>query len=881
MDYYNYPINKILDEFKTSSKGISQQEAEKRLEKYGLNEIKEEKKISIFQIFFSQFKSPLIIILLAAIILTLIIGKYTDSILISIIVIVNALLGFAQEYKAEKSIEALKKLTSLKATVIRDGNEKRILAKELVPGDIIRLEEGEKIPADARLLETISLETHESALTGESTSVAKETNLIKGKKSVAEQSNMIFSGTTITKGRGKAVVVRTGMKTEIGKIAEMMQSEKKEQTPLQLTLAKFGKLLGVAVIVICIIVFLTGLLRGNEIIEMFESAIALAVAAIPEGLPTVVTITLALGVTRLVRKNALVRKLHSVETLGCTNVICTDKTGTLTKDEMTVKELFVNNRLIEVTGQGYSKKGGFLDSTLNDYELLLRVSSLCNNASINHEKIFGDPTETALLVCAAKANLSRENLEQDFPRIYEIPFDSERKMMTTIHKNKDKEIAFVKGGPKQIIDKCSFYYEDRRIIKLTKSKKEELLNKNREMASKALRILGMAFRELPKKIKYSAENIEKELVFVGFAGMIDPPRAEVKDAINLCRKAGIRVIMLTGDQRTTAKAIGIQIGLIDKDDKVITGTDIMELSDREFDNVVKEVNIFARISPSDKIRIVDSLKKYGNIVAMTGDGVNDAPALKKADIGIAMGITGTDVSKEASDMILTDDNFASIVNSVEEGRGIYDNIKKFVEYLLSSNLGEILVIFVAMLIGFPLPLIAIHILWINLATDGLPALALSVDPIELGIMERKPRKKESQIFSKNIILRMMAVGIIMCAGTLALFKFYDPINNLIYAQTMAFSTLMMFQMFNVLNCRSERNSLFKIGVFSNRYLIGAIAISILLQIMVIQTRLGTFFKTTPLLLIDWIYVVLMSSTVLIFGEIIKLIRNKIKRPIED
>ena len=881
MDYYNYPINKILDEFKTSSKGLSQQEAEKRLEKYGFNEIKEEKKISLFQIFFNQFKSPLIIILLAAIILTLMIGEYTDSILISIIVLVNALLGFAQEYKAEKSIEALKKLTSLKATVIRDGNEKRILAKELVPGDIIRLEEGKKIPADARLLETISLETHESALTGESTPVAKETNTLKKKKSVAEQSNMIFSGTTITKGRGKAVVVRTGMKTEIGRIAGMMQSEKKEQTPLQLTLAKFGKLLGVAVIVICIIVFLTGLLRGNNAIEMFESAIALAVAAIPEGLPAVVTITLALGVTRLVRKNALIRKLHSVETLGCTNVICTDKTGTLTRDEMTVKELFVNNKLIEVTGQGYSRKGIFLDSKPNDYELLLRVSSLCNNATITHKEIFGDPTETALLVCAAKANIFREKLEQDFPRIHEIPFDSERKMMTTIHKNKGKEIAFAKGGPKQIINNCSFYYEDEKIIKLTESKKEELLNENREMASKALRVLGMAFRELPKKIKYSAENIEKELVFVGFAGMIDPPRAEIKDAINLCRKAGIRVIMLTGDQGTTAKAIGIQIGLINKDDKVITGTDIMELSDREFDNVVKEVNIFARISPKDKIRIVDSLKKYGNVVAMTGDGVNDAPALKKADIGIAMGITGTDVSKEASDMILTDDNFASIVNSVEEGRGIYDNIKKFVEYLLSSNLGEILVIFVAMLLGFPLPLIAIHILWINLATDGLPALALSVDPIEQGVMERKPRKKESQIFSKNVILRMMAVGIIMCAGTLTLFKLYDPINNLIYAQTMAFSTLMMFQMFNVLNCRSERNSLFKIGVFSNRYLIGAIAISILLQVMVIQTRLGTFFKTTPLSMVDWAYVVLMSSTVLIFGETIKLIRNKIKKFQED
>ena len=881
MDYYNYSVKKTFDEFKTSEKGLSQKEAEKRLGKYGLNEIKEKKKISLFQIFFSQFKSPLIYILLFAIIITLLIGEYVDSMIISIIVIVNAVLGFAQEYKAEKSIEALKKLTSLKATVVRDGREERILAKELVPGDIIILEEGEKIPADARLLESISLETHESALTGESTSVAKEINPIKGKKSIAEQQNIIFSGTIITKGRGKAVVIRTGMKTEIGKIAEMMQSEKKEQTPLQVTLAKFGKVLGIATIVVCIIVFLTGILRGNEIIEMLVAAIALAVAAIPEGLPAVVTITLALGVTRLVKRNALVRKLHSVETLGCTNVICTDKTGTLTKDEMTVKELFVNNKLIKVTGQGYSRKGIFLDSKPKDYELLLKISSLCNNASVNHKRVFGDPTEIALLVCAAKANLFREKLEQEFPRIHELPFDSERKMMTTIHENKGREIAFVKGGPKQIINSCSFYYENGKIIKLTKSKKEELLDKNREMASKALRVLGVAYKELPEKIKYSTETIEKNLVFVGFTGMMDPPRAEIKDAIELCRKAGIRVIMLTGDQRTTAKAVGIQIGLMNKDDKVVTGREIMDLSNKEFDNMVKEVNIFARISPKDKIRIVDSLKKYGNVVAMTGDGVNDAPALKKADIGIAMGITGTDVSKEASDMILLDDNFASIVNTIKEGRGIYDNIKKFVEYLLSSNLGEILVIFIAMLIGMPLPLIAIHILWINLATDGLPALALSVDPAEPGIMQRKPRKKDSQIFSKNIILRMAAIGIIMCVGTLALFKLYDPVNNLIYAQTMAFSTLMMFQMFNVLNCRSEKNSIFRIGLFSNKYLIGAIVISVLLQLAVIYTPLAVFFKTTPLSFIDWIYVVLMSSTVLIFGEIIKLIRNKIKRPIED
>ena len=881
MDYYNYSVNKTLDEFKTSEKGLSQQDAEQRLEKYGLNEIKEEKKISVFQMFFSQFKSSLIIILLAAIILTLIIGEYADSALITIIVIVNALLGFAQEYKAEKSIEALKKLASLKATVIRDGKKERILAKDLVLGDIIRLEEGEKIPADARLIEVISLETHESALTGESTSVAKEISEIKGKKSIAEQSNMVFSGTVITRGRGKAIVIRTGMRTEIGRIAEMMQSEEKEQTPLQLTLAKLGKLLGIAVIIVCIIVFLTGLLRGNNAVEMFKSAIALAVAAIPEGLPAVVTITLALGVTRLVRKNALIRKLHSVETLGCTNVICTDKTGTLTKDEMTVKEIFVNNKLIKVTGQGYSTEGLFLDSKPGDYELLLRISSLCNNASISNEKILGDPTETALLVCASKASLSREELEQEFPRIHEIPFDSERKMMTTIHQNKNKEIAFVKGGPKQVIDNCSFYYENGKIIKLTKRKKDEFLEKNREMASKALRVLAMAFRELPEKVKYSSETLEKNLVFVGLTGMIDPPRAEIKDAIKLCRKAGIRVIMLTGDQRTTAKAIGIQIGLINKDEKIITGMDITEFSDTEFDNIVKDVNIFARISPKDKIRIVDSLKKYGNVVAMTGDGVNDAPALKKADIGIAMGITGTDVSKEASDIILTDDNFASIVNAIKEGRGIYDNIKKFVEYLLSSNLGEILVIFVAMLIGMPLPLIAIHILWINLATDGLPALALSVDPAEPGIMERKPRKKDSKIFSKNVVLRMMAVGIIMCVGTLALFKLYDPVNNLVYAQTMAFSTIMMFQMFNVLNCRSEKNSLFKIGIFSNKYLIGAIVISILLQVIVIYTPLAIFFKTVPLSLVDWIYIILMSSTVLIFGETIKLIRNKINKPIED
>jgi len=655
MDYYNYSIKKVFDELKTSEKGLSKKQAEKRIEKYGLNEIKEKKKISFLAIFLSQFKSPLIIILLLAIAATAFIGEYTDAVLISIIVLFNAVFGFIQEYKAEKSIEALKKLSSLKATVLRDGKEVLIDAKSIVPGDIILLSEGEKIPADARIIESISMQAHESALTGESNSVSKTSDALKGKKEIASRSNILFSGTTITKGRGKAVVLRTGMQTEIGKIAEMIDEEKEKTTPLQKTFGNFGKWIGVAALLICSIIFSLGVIRGNPPVEMLVNAIALAVAAIPEGLPAVVTITLTLGVTRLVKKNALMRKLNSVETLGSTNVICTDKTGTLTKDEMTVKEIFSNNKTINVTGHGYSKKGIFVDSDLSDYEIVLKISTLCNNSTIHEKKTFGDPTETALLVCASKADISREKLEHEYPRLHELPFDSDRKMMTTINEYQGKKIAFSKGAPKIIIEKCSHYYENQKIKKLDNKKKQELLNKNRDMASKALRVLAMAYRELPSKIKYLEKEIEKNLVFVGFTGMIDPPRPEIRQAIALCKRAGIRVMMLTGDQRETARAVAREIGLIEKDEEVITGRDIAEFSDSKFEKAVNDINVFARISPKDKISIVKSLQKKGNVVAMTGDGVNDAPALKKADIGIAMGITGTDVSKEASDMILTDD----------------------------------------------------------------------------------------------------------------------------------------------------------------------------------------------------------------------------------
>jgi|TARA_Y100000310_G_scaffold341861_1_gene442547 Ca2+-transporting ATPase len=868
---YNKKIEEILKELKIGKKGLTEKEAEARLKKYGYNEIKEEKKISPLKIFLKQFHNVLIYILIVAVIISIFLGKRDDAIVIGIIVIVNAITGFRTEYKAEKSIEALKKLASLKATVIRDGKEKEIDAKLLVPGDIIKLETGDKIPADSRLIEIVELQTQEAALTGESLPVKKELKVLKEKTPLADRVNMIYSGTIITRGKGKAIVTSTGMQSQIGKIAKMIEEAREEATPLQKKLTTLGRGLGAAILVIVLIVFISGMLKGEPFLEFFIFAVALAVAGIPEGLPIVVTIGLSRGVQRMVKRHALIRKLPSAESLGSTTVICTDKTGTLTKNEMTVKKIYTNGKIIDVSGSGYDKKGEFLidNKKINtkELELLLKIGVLNNDASFDDKNVIGDPTEAALIVSGTKAGIDKNAIQKKYPRKDEIPFSSERKIMTTMHNIKGENVAYVKGAPEVVLSLCNSIYENSKIKKLSVSRKKEILEINSKFANNALRVLGFAYKTVLDK-----KRAEKNLTFVGLQGMIDPPREGAEEAIKKCNKAGIKVVVVTGDNEITAKAIAKEIGI---EGKSMTGHDLERVKEKDLEKHVEEIAIYARVNPEHKIKIVNAFKKKGHIVAMTGDGVNDAPALKKADIGVSMGITGTDVAKEASDMILTDDNFASIVNAVEEGRDIYDNIKKFVEYLLSSNLGEILTIFIAIMIGLPLPLIAIMILWINLATDGLPALALSVDPSEPNIMERKPRNPKERIISNPIVVRMLIVGVTMMIGTLAVFKLYNPETNLIYAQTMAFSTLMMYQMFNVLNCRSEFTSLFKVGVFSNMKLWGAILLSIIMQIIVVQISFfNDKFHTIPLTLMDWFYVVLVSSTVLIIVEIYKFVISK-------
>jgi len=730
--YHSKTIDETVTNLDSSiEKGLTTSQVNERLIKYGKNEIKEEIHTTALQIFINQFKSFIVMILIIAVIISAVIHHYVDAAVIGVILILNTVLGFIQEYKAEKSIEALKKMASLKAVVIRDGKEQKIDAKELVPGDIIVLETGEKIPADARLIKIVNLEAQEAALTGESLPEAKEEKIFEETTGVADRRNMVFSGTIITRGRGLAIVTETGMTSEIGKIAGMIQSEKPKPTPLQIKLKKLGEVLGLGAIIISALVFFIGVATGQPVTEMFITAISLAVAAIPEGLPAVVTIALAIGIQKMIKKNALIRKLPSVETLGSTTVICTDKTGTLTHNEMTVRKIFTNNQVISVTGRGYSTSGTFSIKEQKidpkQLNLLLTIGALSNDAKLTGEKIIGDPTEGSLIVSAAKAGIIKDELETKYPRLAELEFTSERKRMSTHHNIANKKVIYTKGAPDVVIELCDRIYINGKIERLTPQQKKKILAANELFAKHALRVLGFAYKE--------SEILEEtNMVFVGLQGMIDPPRLEVKEAIKKCNSAGMKVVMITGDYKATAEAIGRELGLTGK---AIDGQQLEQIHNLE--EHIEEISIFARIDPKHKVRIVEALKTRGHIVAMTGDGVNDAPALKKADIGIAMGITGTDVAKEASDMILTDDNFASIVNAVEEGRGIYDNIKKFVRYLISSNIGEILTLFIGLMIGLPLPITALQILWINLVTDGLPALALGVDPKEPDIMERPPR----------------------------------------------------------------------------------------------------------------------------------------------
>ncbi len=870
MKFHAEKIDLVFKNLESSPQGLTTQKVNDKQLVYGKNVIEEEDRIHPFKIFLEQFKSPVVWVLLGAMLLTFLLNHLVDFWVICIVVIVNSVFGFWQEYKAEEAIKALKKMISIKATVIRDGKEQQINAEELVPGDVIIIQTGDKVPADARIFESVNLKSQQAALTGESVPIDKEPCILNEKTLVADRKNLVYSGTVITNGHTKAIVINTGSKTEIGKIAELIRTTTNELTPLQKQLKQLSVYITGLVVILATIMIILDLIMGKEAIASFSKAVALAVAAIPEGLPAVVTISLALGVQRMVKRNALVRKLPSVETLGACTVICTDKTGTLTHNEMTVKKLYVNRDIIEISGSGFSGEGKF-SKTTERTNFLLTAGVLNNNAKLINDKgqinVIGDPTEAALLVSAQKANIDIHKLQDETPRLAEIEFTSERKRMTTINELKNQKIAFTKGAPEIIIDLCSKILVNGKVERLTTPEKTKILERNEEFAKHALRVLGFAYK--PVEPRESLESCEQDMIFIGLQAMIDPPREEAKSSVEKCKNAGIQVIMITGDNLSTATAIAKELSI---EGEAMTGVELAELTQQQLEKRIKKISIFARVDPEHKLRIVEALKKQGHIVAMTGDGVNDAPALKKADIGIAMGITGTDVAKEASEMILLDDNFTTIVNAIEEGRKIYDNIKKFVRYLLSSNIGEVFTLFGATLIALKDPLMARHILWINLVTDLLPATALSVDPEEPGVMNRTPRKLGERIINLHGSIHLLFLGLIMMTGTLLVFQYFNA--NYQYAQTMAFNTLVLFQLFNVLNQRSEHTSLFRPGIFSNKWLIGAIASSLLLQIIVIYIpSMQTAFNTVSLSIYDWGICLLVSSSVLVVGEVIKLFKK--------
>lgn len=897
--WYSRAQEDVLDELMVEpEKGLSQEEAKRRLELVGYNQLTQQKTISPLVIFFNQFKDFMVLVLLAATCISGFLGEYADAITIMAIIVINAILGFVQEYKAEKSMEALKKLIAPEARVLRSGQETKILAKELVPGDIVVLDTGDIIPADLRLLEAYQMEIEESALTGESVPVKKNSSSIyELNTGLGDRKNMAYMGTIVTRGKGLAVVADTGMLTEMGQIAGLIQKVTEEQTPLQKRLEQLGKWLVLFCILIVIVVVLTGILRGEPVYQMILTGVSLAVAAIPEGLPAIVTIALAVGVQKMIKRRAIVRKLPAVETLGCATVICSDKTGTLTQNEMTVRKILVSDELIEVSGEGYEPRGEF--QTLEKYknkqtmDLALKIAALCNNSFLKKNNVIikglfrkeespwqitGDPTEGALLVLAAKGGLWREQLEKKEKRVYEIPFDSERKRMSVLYEDTSGKVkVYTKGAPDIILEKCRYVMWDGRVIPLTKEIKQQILANNDKMAEGALRVLGLACKELEQKINYKENEhlLEEDLIFIGLTGMIDPPRPSAIKAVSICKRAGIKTVMITGDHKITAGAVARELNIIEKDSIVLTGSELDGLNDKKLEEIINKVAVYARVSPKHKLRIVKVLKEKGHVVAMTGDGVNDAPAVKEADIGIAMGITGTDVTKEASSMILADDNFATIVSAIEEGRGIYDNIRKFIRYLLSCNVGEVLTMFFAALFALPLPLLPIQILWVNLITDGLPAMALGVDKGDPDIMERRPRHPKESIFAYGLARRIIIRGSLICIGTLLVFIIgFRLSQDLTVARTMAFTTLVFSQLFHVFDCRSERYSIFEIGIFSNIFLVAAVGCSIFMHLMVLYLPFfQPIFKTYPLEILHWAIILGVSGGTTILQGIYRSLKR--------
>ncbi len=859
MNWFNKKIEEVEKELETNiEKGLTQEEANKRQEKYGFNELKARKKKNLIVKFLEQFKDFSIIVLIIAAVVSGAVGiaqgeGITDTIIILIVVIVNAVIGVTQESRAEKSLEALKKLTDHASKVIRDGKLIVVSAKNLVPGDIVVLDTGDYVPADLRITEAVNLKSQEASLTGESVPVEKITREIEDNEiALGDRINMLFSSSLVTYGRGKGIVTDTGMRTEVGKIAGMLDEAEEQTTPLQERLNKLGKTLGIVALVICVIIFVIGLIQGKEPINMFMTAVSLAVAAIPEGLVAVSTMVLAIGVQKMVRKNAIVKRLPAVETLGSSTVICSDKTGTLTQNKMTVEKVFWNNNTRELSNISSSE----IDEELKK---LVYANMLCNDTKISNDgKLTGDPTETALVDMAFKLDFDPSVYDQ-MPRLKEIPFDSDRKLMTTVNKVGDKYIVYTKGGVDELLKRCSSYEIENEIYEELDKYAKIIKQENEIMAKDALRVLGCAYKQINHiPSKEEMENIENDLIFIGMVGMIDPAREEAKVAVQKCKTAGIKTVMITGDHKVTATAIAKKLGILEKEDEAITGLELEQMTDEDLEKNVRNYSVYARVSPEHKVRIVRAWQKNGEVVAMTGDGVNDSPALKTADIGCAMGIVGTDVAKEAADVILTDDNFATIVSAVEEGRRIYDNILKAIQFLLSSNVGEVIVLFLATLFT---PLFAklfgitdtthlailmpIHILWINLVTDSLPALALAFDPANEDIMIRKPRKKEEGVFTKGMTWRVVYQGFMIGILTLAAFVIglattKEPINGITLdqskievGQTMAFVTLALSELVHVFNIRDNKKSIFRTKVFNNMKLMGAIIISALLMFVIL------------------------------------------------
>ncbi|MBD3405398.1 MAG: HAD-IC family P-type ATPase [Candidatus Lokiarchaeota archaeon] len=905
-NWYSNDTDYVLEQLDTSLDGLTSEEAEARLEKYGYNELVETGKISPLKMFLHQFTDPMVIILLIAIVISVFTSVlshgggeehgFIDAIVISAIVIFNAIFGFVQEYRSEQALEALKSMAAPKARVKRDGLWKEIESRYVVPGDLMGFEAGDKVPADGRVIYAVGLGSDEAALTGESVAVRKvEEPIHLDGPSVGDMKNMVFQGTVVVSGKGNAIATETGMSTKFGQIADMVQQSKKDMTPLQHDLEDLGKKLGVLVIALCIIVFAAELLKdiSDSPMEMLLAAIALAVSAIPEGLPAVVTITLAIGVQQMVARNAIVRRLPSVETLGSTTVICSDKTGTITKSEMTVQSMFVNGMTLSVTGVGYNKDGEFFRASkkfdIKEDEhatLLLKIGQLCSNSLLQEDPtgaadwmIVGDPTEGSLLVAAEKAGLTYDATWSEYKEISEISFDSARKRMTSICRSDKGELfAFSKGAPEILLPLCNSIYENGRVRPLREGERENIIGINAGFAENALRVLAFAYRPIEKELpEYEPETVERDLIFVGLIGMIDPPRDEVLGAIKKCKDAGIRPIMITGDHELTARAISVDVGLIERGGKVTTGAMIDKMDEATFIETIQECDVYARVAPRHKLQIVNALKDMGEVVAMTGDGVNDAPAIKTANVGISMGIRGADVTKEASDVILTDDNFATIVDAVEKGREIYSNIRKFVRFLLSANFDEIFLIFTIIMIGLPLPITAIQILWLNLATDGFPALALGVDPPEEGVMTRPPREPGKKMMDRGMISFVVVAGFI--AFLSSAFVFLWSLNTyggwipgltgptvdwnsapwesvLDHARTAAFAGVVSFELLFVWNCRDEYHPVWKTHITQSRALIGAVMLSVILTLATIYVPfMQPLFQTMPLNLIDWVIII--------------------------